>query len=77
MLVDATTTIGIQNNNYVIRSHMQQHLNGQLKFHYMTKDKLKRKFWEKNIRKGREFVARDHHQNPLVCKSELDVHVSF
>lgn len=65
---------GCDNDNwypqkYVIRSHVQQLLNGQLKFHYMTRDKEKRTIWEKNIRKGREFVARDHH---MVCSNHFE-----
>ena len=50
---------------YVIRNYVHQLQNGQLKFHYMTRDTEKRKIWEKNISKGRDFEAKDHH---VVCQ---------
>lgn len=65
---------GCNNDNwypqkYVIRSHVHQLQNGQLKFHYMTRDTEKRKIWEKNISKGRDFEAKDHH---VVCSNHFE-----
>ena len=47
------------------------HVEGELRWHYITKDPVKRRIWEAKISKGREnFKATDHQ---MVCSKPFSI----
>ena len=56
-------------NKYPDKIVKRSHVEGELKWHYMTKDPAKRVIWENNIGKGRkDFKATDHQ---VVCSNHF------